>query len=226
MNNMLSKALREFTTGPLNQLIVNLGGQEGDKWEDELKKFLRKEPCWSGGQVTQVTVPKQKHLILESVSMVVIPATICKFISKDKFVCDTSCKTKYNIGYIGENFTEWFLSGKGKIEDPISEQILCYSKLCEASLDYCIIEELGGMENSETTLFEMFFLMEKQKNGEDGLLLNNGYFNIFYIRDQNGCLRSVNVDYLKDRGWFICSSSIKRPDKWGKGVRLFHRKFI
>lgn len=57
MDTMLSKALREFTTGPLNQLIVNLGGQDGDQWEQQLKQFLRKEPCWTNGQVTQVAEP-------------------------------------------------------------------------------------------------------------------------------------------------------------------------
>ena len=46
MDSMLSRTLREFTTGPLNQLIVNLGGQDGSQWEEELKRFLRKEPCW------------------------------------------------------------------------------------------------------------------------------------------------------------------------------------
>lgn len=47
MDSMLSKALREFLSGPLNQLIVNLGGEDGAVWEAELKKFNRKEPCWS-----------------------------------------------------------------------------------------------------------------------------------------------------------------------------------
>lgn len=47
MDNMLSKALREFTTGPLNQLIVNLGGKDGDQWEKEFNRFLRKESCWN-----------------------------------------------------------------------------------------------------------------------------------------------------------------------------------
>ena len=46
MDTILSRALREFTTGPLNQLIVNLGGHDGDQWEQQLKRFLRKEPCW------------------------------------------------------------------------------------------------------------------------------------------------------------------------------------
>lgn len=43
---MLSKALREFNSGPLHQLLVNLGGKDATEWEAEFKKFLRKEPCW------------------------------------------------------------------------------------------------------------------------------------------------------------------------------------
>lgn len=57
MNKQLSTALREFITGPLNQLIVNLGGQDGDQWEQQFKQFLRKEPCWTSGHVMQVVEP-------------------------------------------------------------------------------------------------------------------------------------------------------------------------
>jgi len=45
-NTMLFQALREFTTGLLNQLLVNLAGQEGQLWLEEFKRFLRREPCW------------------------------------------------------------------------------------------------------------------------------------------------------------------------------------
>jgi len=48
---MLFEALREFTTGLLNQLLVNLSGQDGQTWLEELKKFLRKEPCWVAEKV-------------------------------------------------------------------------------------------------------------------------------------------------------------------------------
>lgn len=46
MNETLSDALREFT-GLLKQLITNLLGNEADLWGNELRKFLRKEPCWA-----------------------------------------------------------------------------------------------------------------------------------------------------------------------------------
>lgn len=225
MDTMLSKALREFTTGPLNQLIVNLGGQEGDQWEEELKKFLRKEPCWSNGQVAQVTQPKTKPSILELVSTVVVSATTSKFVAKDKFVVNTRRNAPVKISAVWDNFTSWFLSGDGKTEDHISEQMLRYHKLRKSSVDGPIITELGGEEKSETTLTEMFSLMEKQKSGEDGVLLKNGYANIFYIRDQNGVLRAVYVHWHDD-GWCVNADSVEYPGRWSDGYRVFSRNSV
>lgn len=45
MKNMLSAALREVR-GPLNQLLVNFEGEDGETWLSETKKFLRKEATW------------------------------------------------------------------------------------------------------------------------------------------------------------------------------------
>jgi hypothetical protein len=38
---------------------------------------------------------------------------------------------------------------------------------------------------------ERFSIMEKQRNGEAGPLLTDGYANIFYIEDVSGDLRAV-----------------------------------
>ncbi len=222
MDTMLSRALREFTTGPLNQLIVNLGGQYGDQWEAELKKFLRKEPCWTNGNVTQVAQPKPTPSILELVSTVVVLATTSKFVAKDKFAVSTKRNDPVKILEVCDNFTNWFLSGDGKTEDPISEQTLRYHKLRKSSVNGPIITELGGEEKSETTLTEMFSMMEKQKNGEYGVLLNNGYANIFYIRDQKGVLRVVRVRCCDD-GWGVYASSVEGPVWWGDFDRVFSR---
>ncbi|MFA6339238.1 MAG: hypothetical protein WCW87_04270 [Candidatus Paceibacterota bacterium] len=223
MDTLLSKALREFTTGPLNQLIVNLGGQDGSQWEQQLKRFLRKESCWIDVQATQVTELKPTSSILELVSTVVVPANASKFVAKKKFVRDTGLKAKVKIGHIGGNFTEWFLNGDGKTEDPINEQVLRYHKLRKLLMDDRIFAEFGGKERSETTLSEMFFLMEKQGKGENGVLLNNGYVNIFYIKDLADVLRVVFVGW-SGGGWCIHSSSVENSNSWGSGNRVVSRK--
>lgn len=164
--------------------------------------------------------------ILELVSTIVVNATTGKFVAKEKFVRDTGCKAKVKISYLGDNFTEWFLfSGSGKTEDPTSEQTLRYHKLRKSSVDGPIITEIGGEEKSETTLTEMFFLMEKQGNGEAGVLLNNGYVNIFYIRDQKGVLRAVYV-YWSDGGWDVRANSVEYPYGWNDGDQVFSRNSV
>ncbi len=169
--------------------------------------------------------PNPTPSILEFISTIVIPATTGKFVAREKFVRDTGRKAKVKISYLGDNFTEWFLSDSGKTEDPISEQTLRYSKLRKASVDGPIIAELGGAEKSETTLSEMFALMEKQGKGEDGVLLNNGYANIFYIKDQNGVLRTVVVIWI-DVGWDVDADSVGDPGSWRDGRQVFSRNSV
>ena len=225
MDSMLSKALREFTAGPLNQLIVNIGGQDGSQWEEELKRFLRKEPCWANAEVARAPTAKPVTNLLDPVSTVVISGTTSKFVAKDRFVVDTDRKAKVKISYLGDNFTAWFLNGDGKTEEPITEQTLRYAKLRQASLDAPIITELGGEAKAETTLTEAFSLMEKQKNGESGALLSNGWWNIFYVRDINGVLRAVIVHWSDD-GWRVNASSVEDPHRWDAGDQVFSRNSV
>lgn len=169
--------------------------------------------------------PAKLELLLDLVGTVTTSATTSKFVAKDKFVVNTKRNAPVKISAVWDNFTSWFLSGDGKTEDPISEQTLRYHKLRKSSVDGPIITELGGEEKSETTLTEMFSLMEKQKNGEDGVLLNNGYANIFYIRDQNGVLRAVGVRWF-GFGWFVYASSVENPYGWDVGYQVFSRNSV
>lgn len=224
MDTMLSKALREFLTGPLGQLIVNMGGKDGAIVEEELKKFNRREPCWVTTTVAQE--PKSTSSILDFVSTVVVLATTGKFVAKDNFVINTEDDAPVKISYLGDNFKDWFLSGDGKIEDSINEQTLRYAKLRKSSFDLRIITELGGEEKSETTLTEMFCLMKKQRNGESGTLLNNGYANIFYIKDSADVLRPVRVCW-DDGGWRVDAFSLEDPNGWcGGKYRVFYRNSV
>jgi len=144
-------------------------------------------------------------------------------VAKEKFVQDVGRNANVKISYLGDNFRSWFLSDDGKIEDPITEQTLRYYKLRRSSVDGPIMAELGIPEEVETTLSEMFCLMEKQKNGESGVLLNNGYANIFYIKDQSGVRRAVRVSWYGD-GWIVDADPVDGPYSWGAGRQVFSRK--
>jgi len=86
-----------------------------------------------------------------------------------------------------------------------------------------IRKEIGaGCE--ETTLAAIWALMERQLNGESGILLTNGYANIFYVYDQNGDLRVVHVHWLGD-GWSVLASSVGLPREWNVCCRAFSHNF-
>jgi len=175
---------------------------------DEVRKVLGLEPL----------MPKPEPL-LESLGTVVVPATTKKFVAKDRFVVDTSRKAKVKISGLGDNFNDRFLN---KTEEPISETTLHYHKLRQSSVDKPIIAELGGEAKAETSLTEMFALMELQGNGENGVMLTNGYANIFYIRDVAGALCAVHA-YWRGDGWRVAAYSVAGPDGWRGGRRVFSR---
>lgn len=169
--------------------------------------------------------PTKPELLLDLVGTVTTSATTGKLVAKEKFVINIKRNAPVKISYLGDNFNAWFLNGDGKTEDPISEQILRYHKLRQSSVDGPIITELGGEAKAETTLLEMFSLMEKQKHGEDGVLLNNGWANIFYIKDSAGVLRSVRVRWRGD-GWGVLADSVEDPRGWLVGDQVFSRNSV
>lgn len=165
------------------------------------------------------TIPKPTTSILGPVSTIVINATTEEFVARKKFVVNTKPNAEVFISYLSNNFVERFLKGDGKTEDLMSVQTLFCANLSRTSFDITIIAALGGEEKSETTLSEMFFLMEKQKRGEDGALLNNSYPNLFYIQDNAGVLRTVSVRW-SGGGWGVDAYYLFR---WNDGCRVFSR---
>ena len=169
------------------------------------------------GKMPEMVTSKQPELLLEPIGTVNVPATTERFVAKDCFVKDISRKAKVKISYLGGNFVAWFL---GKTEEPIPETTLRYAKLRKPSADGPIIAELGGAAKIETTLIEAHALMAKQPEGEDGVLFNNGWANIFYIQDINSTLRTVSV-FWYDVGWRVNASSVEDPAGWNDGSRVF-----
>lgn len=146
-------------------------------------------------------------------------ATTEKFVARKKFLKD-SREVKF-CGFFG-SFENDFLARDGKIEEPLDEQTLCYGNLTKNSVDGPIIEEVGGKTKAETTLTELYGLLEKQANGEEGDLLTNGCANIFYIKNTSGVLRAVGVDW-DDTVWYVYASSVRNRNAWDAGSRRFCR---
>lgn len=157
--------------------------------------------------------------LLEFIGTVEVPATTEMFVARNKFVRNTDKKARVKISYLGDNFTKQFL---GKVEKSLVGGMLRYGKLRKSSIDGPIIAELGGEQNAEIMLAEMFALMERQGNGQSGLLLTNGHANIFYICDINGVLWAVNCNW-KDDGWNVNAYSVKYLYGWSGGYQVFSR---
>lgn len=163
-------------------------------------------------------VPTEVDLILgEIIKTVVIPATIKKFVVKDHFKVDVSRRAKVKISCLGDYFKSWFME---KREEPHVGSTVYGRRINKSSVDDPLISELGGQEKAETSMFEIYAMMECQPNGEAGDLLNNGCANIFYVRDVNSALRVVAVDW-DGNGWYVDALLVEFPVEWDEGGLVF-----
>jgi hypothetical protein len=141
---------------------------------------------------------------------VIIPAAAKPFVANNHFIVNTKKNAPVKISNLGGTFSAWFL---GKSEVAFTGSTLRYGKLSRYSVDGPVIQGLGGEEKAETTLMELFSIMEKQRNGEAGPLLTDGYANIFYIKDVSGDLRAVCARWRGD-GWNVLARQIADPLGW------------
>jgi len=132
---------------------------------------------------------------------------IGKFLVRDHFKVDTSDTAVVKISRLGDSFKARFLD-HGHFG--IGESSLYYYDLRKDSTYIPIATELGGMMHITTRLGQIYALMARQSSGRSGVLLTNGYGNIFYTYDVNEALRAVCVGWNGD-GWSVVDYSI-----WGQ----------
>lgn len=193
--------------GTLLDLLNRLVGEKGEETCKNLRHLLRGE--------FEIKLPA----LIRWLGTTRTSATTEKFVARDKFCRDSKEVEFYGIW---GNFTDWFLAGDGKIEESIGEQELRYGDLNKDSWDSFIIKELGGGTKAETTLTELYDLLKKQANGEEGKLLTNGYANIFYIQDSRSVLRAVYVDW-SNGCWSVSASYVQNRHDLRAGSRVFSR---
>lgn len=158
-------------------------------------------------------------MIIEPLGTTPVPATTELFVVRENFKVDTSPEAKVKISFIGDNFQRWFT---GKCEAPCGERSLRYGRLKQRSVDAPIIAELGGEAAVETSLADVWALMAGQPNGEAGKLLNNGWANVFYVKDLDGVVRAVGV-FWRGGGWDVGAYEVGSPGPWHGGSRVFSR---
>jgi tetratricopeptide (TPR) repeat protein len=142
------------------------------------------------------------------VGSVSVEATKTRFVARERFVV---AESPVRISRLSDDFKKWFL---GKIEEPFAGSILSYGEH-DFVVDRDVVRELGK-KKAETTLAEIFSLLKKQGNGEEGPLRTDWHANAFYVRDVNRVLRMVfvgwrNNDWRRkdDNGWHVSTFSFK-----------------
>ncbi len=191
-----------------------------------------------------VQVKRLKSTLLNPFGTVKISATTTLFVAKDHFVEKMNDDVQVKIWSIWDKFKTRFLQGDGKVERPIYDTELRYHRLKKRLVDTPILEELGGVNKSMTTLTEVFILMTKQARGEKGDLLVNGDPNIFYVEtevilpveehlaytnyeDKKVVLCAVPVSWsTKENGWEVGAYSVLHSSHWDIGAQVVSRNFV
>lgn len=76
-------------------------------------------------------------------------------------------------------------------------------------------------EDHLSTLEDIAGLIEAQPNGKEGILLTNGYANIFYVEGKNGEVFAVFVRWFSDgRGWRVRVWLLGERGRWFAGGRV------
>lgn len=96
------------------------------------------------------------------------------------------------------------------------------SRLKQAANDTKIRKELS--ENHLAEWYHIATLITQQKNGEEGVLLTNGYANIFYMLGVNGEVFAVSVRWLSHvREWRVRAWQLGGRGRWFADYQVFSR---
>ena len=124
--------------------------------------------------------------------------------------------------WISDNFNNLILKGASK-NASAATTTLGYADLAQPANDAEIRNELPeGHVFTGVVTFLVYFakLIESQWGGKDGVLLNNGYANIFYVK-VNGEVFVVYVLWsARDREW-RCHARRLGDGRWDAGRRAF-----
>lgn len=110
----------------------------------------------------------------------------------------------------------------GKVEENTDSTSLKIFRLTKNALNESILIELG--DKADILLSHFFALMNKQANGESGVLLLQHQKNIAYVRDKDEVLWNISCewDYFYNC-WFVFGRVLDELDGWGKNYQIISR---
>lgn len=162
-------------------------------------------------------IPKGASSILSPIDTV-ITVRPTEFVARDKFKQGGTLKL---YGFWGD-FEKWYLDMVERLAHPVETTLYCQT-LLQDSTDDAIIAELGGSAKAETSLGEIWDLLKRQPNGEDGVLVtNNRSANVFFVIGKDGRLQAVSA-FCRVDGWTLASFRIGSLFKREAGNQVFSR---
>lgn len=195
----------DLTRGQTAAICNKLGGMPG------VKRLLADELIVTEKSRATSTEPRTMK-VLRPIDP---PAATEAFKADETFFAK---KPGVKILYLGDNFRSWFA---GTVEENPSVASPSGFNLTQSARDDEILEDRGGEASAAVALSQIWRLMQRQSSGEAGILLTNGYWNVFYCYDKGGVLRTVGVRWNGD-GWLVYADALGH-NQWNDGRRIFSR---
>jgi hypothetical protein len=140
-----------------------------------------------------------------------------RYVAGARFKENISSDAQVRISWLGATFTRRF---GDKTEEDANEATFQTHTVIRSSGDREIIAELD--DRHETKLADVWCLLTRQPNGEDGTLQTNGAPNVFFVRDARGDLGAVDAVW-GGAGWEIGASQVEGQRQWPSGSRVISR---
>jgi len=131
-------------------------------------------------------------------------------------------KTRKGL-WTSSKFNDYILSGAVKKKVSAAVITIGYADLAQAANDAEIGAELPEgyvFEDVDMFLVYLATLIEGQWGGKEGVLLNNGYANIFYVKVNGSVFAALVYWFAGSREWF-CNASRLDGLRWDAGHRAF-----
>jgi hypothetical protein len=132
-------------------------------------------------------------------------------------------KTRKGL-WTSDNFDEFILAAVAKKTVQTADTIVGYANLEQPASDAENSAELPDghiFEDVNNFLNYLATLIQVQWGGKKGVLLNNGYANIFYVKGVSGEVFAVHVSWRADLSEWLVFSVPARALQWHAGDRVF-----